>query len=122
MTVFIPTTLVNLYRLTDTDEFGDPTDDNTVITYSDLPSVITEKTQRTFLPEELRLDIVQKYTIRLRPGTDVQEGDRLRDQYSDSVYQVQEVYVSPTIVAAGDIRVSAVKVANKASSSKTSRK
>lgn len=122
MTVFVPNTLMSLHRDVSTDEFGDPVDDNTVAESSDLPAVITEKSQRTFLPEELRMDMVQKFVIRLRPGTDVREGDRLQDQFTNAIYQVQEVVVTPNVVMAGDVRVYAVKVAAPSTSARTTRK
>lgn len=121
MTVFMPTALVSLYRDVDEDEFGDPIDDNVVITASDLPALITEKSQRTFLPAEQRLGVIERYIIRLRPGTDVKEGDRLRDQATDSWYQVQEVINVPLIIGAPDVRVTAVKVGNQSNTVPTTR-
>lgn len=111
MSVFIPTTLLSLYRGTPTtDEYGDPVDDNQTIITANLPALITERSQRTFLPAEQRLGVINSYIIRLRPGVDVREEDRLRDQTTDSWYQVQEVATMPLIIGVPDIRVTAIKV------------
>jgi hypothetical protein len=121
MTVFVPTTLLSVYRDVDVDEFDDPIDDSIVIEASDLPAVVTEKSQRTFLPAEQRLGMIERYIIRLRPGTDVREGDRLRDQFTNTWYQIQEVINVPLIVGAPDVRVTATRISARSADVRVSR-
>lgn len=122
MSIFVPTTLLSLYRKTHVDEFGDEVDDTVTETYSDLPAVVTEKSQRTFLPAEQRLGVIERYIIRLRPGTGVQEGDRLRDQVTNQWYQVQEVVNTPLIIGAPDIKITATRIATSSAPVRTTRK
>lgn len=108
MTFFIATTLVDVMRGTGTDEFGDVTDLSAVVEFG-LPAAVTEGTQRRYRPTEERGDVVEQYTIRMRPGVDVREGDRLVSQRDRAVYLVQGVTRSHSIVGAADVRVTAIR-------------
>jgi hypothetical protein len=122
MSVFLPTTLMSLYRGVSENDLGEGTDNNVVIYASDLPAVITEKSQRTWLPTEGRMTTVQRYIVRFRPGTDIREMDRIRDQFTNAWYQVQEVINVPLVIGAPDVRCAAIRVAAvDNSSSKTQR-
>lgn len=102
MTAFIPNVRVDVLRGVDTDAWGDETDTSTVIA-ARVPACITEQSQRSFLPAESRGGVVQTYTVRLRPGTDVQEGDRLAT-LGGTVYTVDEVSSPASIVGLVDVR------------------
>lgn len=121
MGFFFPTTRVSIYRGESQDAFGDPLDDNTVSDMVDVPAFIKEQSQRTFLPEELRLTTIQRYLIRLKPGTDVREGDRVKDQYTGVWYQVQEVINLPLIAGTPSVRIAAVRIAAVGNTARTSR-
>lgn len=104
MTAFLATHQVDLLRGDTTDAYGDPVDaDNVVAT--DLPASIIEQNRRVFVPAENRMTVVRMYTGRLRPGTDVREGDRLRDRADESIYLVEAVSAPASPIGLADVRV-----------------
>lgn len=109
MTVYLATTTVTVYRGESTDEFGDSVDADNVYA-TGLPVAITEQRQRSYQPSEQRTTVVEAFTIRLRPGADVREGDRLVDERDGQIYQVTEVHHPPTLVGVADVRATAVQV------------
>ena len=110
MTVFLPSTTVSVLRGTSIDPYGDEVDIDAAVATA-LPAAITEGKQRTWNPAEQRGGVIEQYTIRFRPGVDVAEQDRLRDDNTGVIYQVREVNRPPRIVSAPDVRVTAVRVA-----------
>lgn len=121
MSAFIPTTLLTLYRGTEKNQWDEDVDDNTVTDMTDIPALVTEKSQRTFLPEEQRMTKIERYVIRLRPGTDVREEDRLLDKYTGAMYLVQEVINVPLIIGAPDVRVAAIRVQGRKNTAQVTR-
>jgi len=100
-------------------EYGDELPANTTVE-TGVPAAISEglgttgasqHTQRTFEPTEMRGGVVETYTVRLRPGTDVREEDRLVDERTGAVYQALAVYTPPNLVGLVDTRVVARRVA-----------
>lgn len=108
MTYYLPNTTVRVERGEATDEYGDPIDSSTVHTEG-LPVAITEIRQRSYQSSEQRGGQVEEFKIRLRPGIDVQEGDRLVDERTGERYQVRDVHHAPTVVGIADVRVTAVQ-------------
>lgn len=109
MTVFWPTTTVRIERGDDTDEYGDPIDSDTVYA-SALPATITEISQRSFRAAEQRGGSVEEFTVRLRPSSPLQEGDRVIDERTEAVYQIRSVRHSPTVVGIADVIATAVQI------------
>lgn len=109
MTVFIPTTTVALLRGTTVDTFGDEIDVDVPIT-TGLPAAVTENAQRSYRRAEGRGGQVETFTVRLRPGTDVTEQDRLRDERTGAVYLVTSVSHPQALTGLADVRVTAARV------------
>lgn len=111
MTVFIPTTRVDVLRPgTAVDAWGDPTGAVGDPISSGVPAAVAEDLQRSYLATEQRGGIVEYFTVRLRPGTDVREGDQLRDR-NGLVYQVDAVSNPPGVVGLTDVRATCSKAA-----------
>lgn len=104
MTVFIPTTTVDILRGETTDAYGDPADAATPAA-SGVPASIIETSRRIFLPAESRLTKVRIFTGRVRPEVDVREGDRLRDTTTASIYLVEAVSRPASPIGAADARL-----------------
>ncbi len=109
MTVYVPSATVRIERGEAVDSYGDPVDLAQVYA-TGLPVAITERRQRSFQPSEQRGGQIEEFTIRLRPGSPVQEGDRLIDERTGEKYQVRDVHHAPSLVGAADVRVTAVQV------------
>lgn len=109
MTAFIATTRVDLRRTTtpDVDAWGEPVDADTTVA-TGLPAAISEDRQRSYLASGQREGVVDYYTIRLRPGVDVREGDRLVDA-AGTTYEAQSVSTQPAVYGRSDVRVSAIR-------------
>jgi hypothetical protein len=116
MSGFLPTTHVSIMRGSTVNQWNDDTDTDTVID-SGLPAAVAEgvggsgggQGQVTFLPSSGRGGVVEQYTIRLRPRTDVEEGDRLLDERTGAVYRVESVFSPQAVVMAADVRVIATR-------------
>jgi hypothetical protein len=107
--MIIPNTTLAVLRTNEanppTDEFGDPIDSDTVVA-SGLPATVTEKQQRTFNPATGVTAYRDTYLIELRPGAFVfTERDRVRDERRSTVYQVENVALSPAQLMGGNIRL-----------------
>jgi len=109
MTTFVPSTRITVLRGSGVDSFGDETDVDTEVAEK-MPAAITQDRQRSYQQVEARGGVVETFTIRLRPGADVTEGDRFRDETSGHVYQVREVSNPPRLIGLPDVRVTAVRV------------
>lgn len=109
MTAFIPTTRVTVQRgVLAADSWGDQRASTTVAA-SGVPAAVTEGVQRSYQPSGARGGVVEAFTIRLRPGTDVTEDDRLVDERTGAIYQVRSVINPQTVVGIADVRVIAVR-------------
>lgn len=118
MTAFIPSTRVTIQRgIALPNTYGDELPSLTEIA-TGVPACVTEGTgsasggstsQRTWQPNEDRAGVLEEYTVRLRPGTDVLEDDRLLDERTGAVYQVRVVYNPQFLVGLADVRTTAVR-------------
>lgn len=131
MTAFIPTTRVSVWRWSSADadgdgapdgmdKWGDPTDSSATsdapegsnqLVRASVPAAVAEDLQRSYQASSGREGVVEYYTVRLRPGTDVREGDRLIDRDGVRVYQVQSVSASPGLIGLADVRTTCTRVA-----------
>lgn len=88
MSAIMPNTTVSVLRGETVDQFGDPIDsDNSV--YASVPMCITENDRHIYLAAEGRLTIVRQAFGRVRPGFDIHESDRIKDENSGRVYLVE---------------------------------
>lgn len=123
MSVFIPSTTMTIERAEEApDGWGDVRPSTTDL-QTGIPAHITagvgligRTDQRTYQPVDGRLGVVEDFTIRLRPGVDVTEQDRLVDERTGAVYQAVAIFHSHPIVGAADIRVFAVRTGAASSS------
>lgn len=90
---FRPNTYVTVLRTSpadSVDEFGDPTDNETVASTGN-PMSIQINSKRQFLPSENRTTIVQTIFGRCRANVDVKETDRLKDERTGYLYMIEEL-------------------------------
>ncbi len=115
MTAFIPTTRLTVQRGVEQDRYGEDTDTAAVVA-AGVPASVTEgdgsgrQSQQSGRPAEGRGGVIDSYTIRLRPGADVTEQDRLVDERNGAVYQVTDVFNPSRLVGLADVRVNAIRV------------
>jgi len=103
VTAFLPTTRVTVYRSTGLDAWGDETGLGGTAVATLVPASVVEQGQRSYLPSEQRGGVVERVVVRLRPGTDVREGDRIEDQ-AGPVYQVESVSNPQAVACLTDVR------------------
>lgn len=112
MTAFLPNTVVDIYRGTDTDAWGDVTGTGGTWVARGVPAFVNEDRQRSYLATGQRGGVVEFYTIRFRPGTDVQESDRVIVVPDETTtYQVDAVSDPPGVVGLVDVRCTARRIA-----------
>lgn len=83
------TTTVSIYRGSSTNAYGDDLDDNSAPIASGQIASIIEQSRRTFLPAENRTTVVENATGRVKSGTNITEGDRIKDEKSGRFYLVE---------------------------------
>ncbi len=80
MSVFIPTTLVDVLRGSAVDPYGDPADvDVDVVVYRELPAALVETSRTSRDPASGTPRTIRSVTLRLRHGVALLAGDRIRD-------------------------------------------
>jgi hypothetical protein len=110
----VATTTVTILRgAASTDAYGDLVDATTVVA-AGLPASITEDRQTSGEPVDQRGGIVETYMVRIISGSDVREGDRIRDDRTAHLYRVLDVtYPHPTVgpeLGTDDVMVTARRV------------
>jgi len=109
MSTFIPTTTVTVQRGFSLDSYGDQVDSGQARA-TGIPAAISELRQRSHLPAEQRGGVSEQFLIRLRPGVDVAEQDRLLDERTSAYYLVTSISQAPAVVGQADIRATATRV------------
>lgn len=97
--MIVPTTTVSVLRGDESnpavDEWGDPIDSDTVVK-SGLPASIVPVNSTRFDPASGQLLTRQLWSVSLRPRVFAfQPTDRVRDDETGDVYQVEDVVASP---------------------------
>lgn len=120
MSDFVPNTTASIYRAQGAaNVYGETQDDNTTVAASGLPVGIKEgwgstsenTTPQTWdRPTSLRSTLVEVFTIRFRPNTDVQEGDRVKDERNNLWFQVTDVVQQYSVAGYADVRVRATRI------------
>ncbi len=115
-------TTVSIYRTlaASADEYGNYSDNNTTVLASAVPAAVSESNYMSLtgsdmtkgLPGTFRTTLVEEFTIRMRPQTDVEEGDRLRDERNDLWFQVTNVARQYGTLGYSDVRVGATRIGN----------
>lgn len=104
MSAVIPNTTVSILRGETIDEYGDPKDSDVSVN-SGVPMSIVEESRRVFLAVEGRLTIIREFIGRVRPGFDIRESDRLRDDKSGRVYLVEGISQPSLATGTSDKRI-----------------
>lgn len=111
MTAFLPSTRVTVTRSAGAvDAWGDQTAAVMDTVATAVPAAVVERRQRTYQGTEARGGVVETFTVRLRPGTDVREGDRLTTT-DGRVFVVDVVSTPDPVIGLTDVRVEARRIA-----------
>lgn len=107
MSAFIPNTLVTILDTpagtTAVDDLGDEVADWVPVAEG-LPALWVQRNQRTFDPVSQRVTILRGHHVVLRPGTAVTENQRIKNERTGEVGQVNTVDRSAGQLAlAGDV-------------------
>lgn len=101
-----PTTTVTVLRGTTTTAHGDTVDTAAAVAgMTNLPASIVEQRQDVNGPQVGRNTEVRHYVGKLAQGTDVREGDRLRDDVTEHIYLVTAVISADPQVTPADLRL-----------------
>lgn len=84
--------------------YGDEVQTDTVLKAGVIGSVI-EKTRQNFDPQSSRIVTLRQLTGRFKNGTDIKDGDRVKDEKTGTVYLVNSVSHSTALVNKPDVVV-----------------
>lgn len=106
-TTFRPNCRVTVLDTADSgtvDDNGDPVEDD-VVKAEGLPAFWGQHDERSWDPVTQRTTIIRGYLVRLRPGTEVAEGQRLRNERTGAIGYVRLLERETTLGRAGDVLV-----------------
>ena len=117
MTVFIPTTTVRVERDNGTPPatgtyvpgYGDDTENWTPVA-TGAPAYLYEDEQRTWDPSTSRMTVREVTRFRARPDLVLKDRDRIVDEVTGSVYQVDTISPSPSVVGIADTKAILIRV------------
>lgn len=110
MSAFLPNCRVDILDTAFVkDDNGDLKPDD-VVAAEGLPAFWAEKNQRTFDPVSGRWSVITAYQVKLRPGTEITEDQRLRRQPDGLVAQVNQVVQQEVLSIRGDVFVRAIAI------------
>ena len=113
--MIIPTTTVSVLRVDEdnppTDEWGDPVDVPDTVVASKLPATVQPVNSAYFDPGSGQVLTRQLWSVTLRPGAFAfQATDRVKDENTGEVYQVEDVTASPARLMQGVIHLRCTQV------------
>lgn len=85
--VITATSKYSVLRGSTINEYGDEVDGITVI-YSGIRGSVVQRGKNLFNPDSGRVEFITFYTGRFPNGTDIAQGDRVRDERTNAVYTV----------------------------------
>ena len=88
---FIATTTVTVLRGTTTDDYGDEIERNLVVATGQMASILEVSLISSTRKADERLETIRRYTGRFYGSTDLQDGDRLRDERTNRIYLIDQV-------------------------------
>jgi hypothetical protein len=116
MTAFVPNTTVRIERNnsapvtgTAVEGYG-PDLSNWTPVATGAPAYLHEDSQTTWDPTADRKTIREVTLIRLRPDAQVQDRDRLVDEQTGAMYQVDTITTESSTVGVNDIRVVTIRI------------
>lgn len=117
MSRFLASTLLEIYRDNtglaasgSFDGYDDDADSTTPLS-TDNPAHLHNASTVTLDPVSGRKTMIEKWTGRLRPGTDVRPSDRVKDLRTGFWFVVDEVFSPPLVIGAADVRLKLTRVA-----------
>ena len=117
MSAFLPNTPIRVEHDNGTapatgthvDGYG-PDVSNWTPTATGVPAYLYEDSQTTWDPSAGRMTRREVTVVRLRPGTPVEDRDRLVDERSGLIYQVDTISAPLAVVDSPDLRVVMIRV------------
>jgi len=113
VSAFIPNTYVTILDTPDgttaEDYLGDELADAVPIA-EHLPAFWAQKDQRTWDPTMGRATVIRGYLVKLRPGTAITESQRVLNERTGEVGQVNMINKRANLELAGDVQVRAVAI------------
>jgi len=117
MTVFVPTTTVTVERDNGTPPatgthvpgYGDSPENWTPVA-TGAPAYLYEDEQRTWDPSAGRMTVREVFRFRGRPDLVLQDRDRITDEVTGSVFQVDTISPSPSVIGVADTKAILVRV------------
>lgn len=119
MTHFVPNTTATIERDNGTppatgtyvEGYG-PDVSNWTTVATGAPAYLYEDSQTTWDPTTSRSTIREVVVIRLRPGTPVLDRDRITDERTGAVYQVDTVSTPGSVIGAADVRAVTIRISS----------
>ena len=87
-----------------TNDYGDQVDTQTPV-QTGLSGSVIERTRSNFDPQSSRIVTLRQLTGRFGHGTDIQDGDRIKDEKTGVIYLVTSVFHPTAIVNKPDVVV-----------------
>ncbi len=98
------TTTVTIYRGQATDDYGDPTDSNTIVAVGMRASILEQTvkawTEVSTLPRNFRWA-----KMRCTPGTDIRQNDRVLDERTGEIWTIVQISSRANPVRSQDMRI-----------------
>lgn len=97
-------TTIAVLRGTETDEYGDERDTNTAVA-TGIPASILEQRRLTTVGDEQVPRAVVFYTGRVPYGTDIRDGDRIKDERTNTIYTIMDFTRTENPIIKPDVRL-----------------
>jgi hypothetical protein len=107
--MFHANTTATVYRGTDTDEYGDTIDTNTIV-YSGVRMSIIEQARRVFVPADNQDRVIRYARGRAPSHIIIIEGDRIHDERENLTYIVEAAVNPGSPYTDGDTRLDLKRV------------
>lgn len=98
------TTTVTVYRGESTDEYGDPTDTNTIVA-TGIPASILEQTVKAWTEVSTLPRAFRWAKMRVTSGTDIRQNDRIYDERTGETWTIVQISNRGNPVRRTDLRV-----------------
>lgn len=113
VTLFIPTTRIDVYRDTDTEDtnvFGDGTETGTAPILINIPAAVGDRAIGRNRPVDVDEQRVEQFPVRVSSTWGIQEGDRLVDRRTRQTYLVGTAGTAGTGVGVTSARLVCTRV------------
>jgi hypothetical protein len=98
------TTTVTIYRGEGTDEYGDPTDENTIVA-TGIPASILEQTVKAWTEVSTLPRAFRWAKMRVTAGTDIRQNDRVYDERTGETWTIVQISDRANPVRRTDLRI-----------------